>query len=73
MAKSPAVNAVRTSKWWWMPAALAVGLVVVTAVRLLQRRRHPQSVPVEAPRQELLNRPRTLFTHEDTMSASAPF
>ena len=50
-AKNPAITAVRTSKWWWMPAALAVGLVVATAARLLLRRARPQAVPVETTRQ----------------------
>ncbi len=72
-AKSPAIKAVRTSKWWWMPAALAVGLAVAGAFRLVLRRTQPQAVPVDAPRQELPPRPRMLFTHEDTLSAPAPF
>jgi hypothetical protein len=72
-AQDRAINAVRTSKWWWMPAALAVGLVVAGAVRLVVRRAQPKAVPVEAPRQELPPRPRSLFTHEDTLSAPAPF
>ena len=72
-AQDRAINAVRTSKWWWMPAALAVGLVVAGVVRLVVRRAQPKAVPVEAPRQELPPRPRSLFTHEDTLSAPAPF
>jgi len=72
-AKNPAINAVRTSKWWWMPTALAVGLVVTTAVRLVLRRAQPKAEPLEASRRELPPRPRTLFTHEDTLSAPAPF
>ena len=72
-AQDRAINAVRTSKWWWMPAALAVGLVVAGAVRLVVRRAHPKAVPVETPYQELPPRPRSLFTHEDTLSAPAPF
>jgi len=72
-AKSPAVAAVRTSKWWWMPAALAVGLVVATAVRLGLRRARPQAQPVQAARQHVPTRARALFTHEDTLSAQTPF
>lgn len=69
--KSPAIKAVRTSQWWWMPAALAVGLIVTGAVRLVLRRAQPHAMPIEAPRQELPPRPRMLFTHEDTLSAPA--
>lgn len=72
-AKNPAINAVRTSKWWWMPAALGVLLVIATAVRLLLRRARPQTVPVEVARQEVPPRMRTLFTHEDTLSAPTPY
>jgi len=72
-AKSPAVAAVRTSKWWWMPAALADGLVVATAVRLGLRRARPQAQPVQAARQHVPTRARALFTHEDTLSAQTPF
>jgi uncharacterized protein with LGFP repeats len=72
-AKSPAIGAVRTSKWWWMPAALAVGLVVAAVVRLLQRLTQPQAVTVQADCQEMPPRPRMLFTHEDTLSTPLPF
>lgn len=71
-AKNPAINAVRTSKWWWIPAALAVCLAVATAVRLLLRRARPQTVPVEVTPEGVPPRMRTLFTHEDTLSAPAP-
>ena len=73
-AKNPAINAVRTSKWWWMPAALSVVLAVVLLLRVLSRFKpepvaeqpQPQHV-IEAP-----SRPRLLFTHEDTLSGLAP-
>lgn len=71
-AKNHAINAVRTSKWWWMPAALAISLIVATAARLVLRRARPQALPVESPRPEAQPRPRMLFTHEDTLSAPAP-
>lgn len=72
-AKNPAINAVRTSKWWWMPAALGVLLVIATAVRLLLRPARPQAVQVEATRQDVPPRTRMLFTHEDTLSAPTPY
>lgn len=66
-----ALDAVRTSRWWWMPAALGVGLTVLTAARLLVRRR-PYGAPVAASRRETPPRPRMLFTHEDTLSNPVP-
>lgn len=72
-AKAEAAQAVRRSQWWWIPAALAATLAVVTTVRLTLRQVRRASAPQAAPRPPGgPAEPRALFTHEDTLSGLAP-
>lgn len=68
--KNPGVQTVRRSQWWWIPAALAVGIVAAAMLRLVMRRLGVR--PVAQTPQQRSDHSGALFTHGDTFSGPVP-